>query len=626
LDSDQERSQRIINPTVKREHSTYILFGVLILLLGIAAWRTYSGDNVWSVSLAHNSPKLKSSDPGDSLLVLKLNKEAFGLRMSNPQQTSFLADSALEIAKRIGYLSGIAESHRLIGIGAYYQNDPDFAIWNYLEAFRYFKILNDQSNQAKVYNNIGNLYSDINDPAKSLFYFKKSLDISLLLNNQVLTAGLYFNIARAYEQQSRYSDALRYFDKAYEFFRKVNDEVYITLYFQNTGVVYFKQGSFEKAESLLTTAVSKARKLKLYKTICGCYLVLSRIYIQKGSYAQAEKILAEGIQYADLLDDKDVKHELLYKRYELSLVLKDYKGAVGILADLYKKDSLDLNNKLSQNVGITAQHYFQQQQLQDNQLVIAEQKYREAKFRWIIALSISLFLVCTLLVVIVHLVRQKRRKIKETAIQKDIISLEQKALQAMMNPHFLFNIMNSIRYLINWSDKETATQTLDEFSGLLRKHLEICMKPSVSVMKEMDYLKSYLALERVRLSGRMNYDIEVDPEIDTEEIYIPSMLIHPFVENAVWHGIAPKEEGGSINVSVALFDSSLHITIIDDGVGIGNSRGKPKIFHESHGMELIFERVNLLNKLNERPIVIEQAQTGDYGTKVLIIVPVILED
>ncbi len=609
---------------MKRRNYRYILYCFSILLLGTAAAYLSTIFSISSLSFK-GEKETDRAGPKDSLQVVELNKEAFNFRLSNPQKTTTLADSALTIAKSIGYLGGIAESYRLIGIGAFYQNDIDFAIRNYLKSLKYYEILRDKRNQAKVYNNIGNLYNDINDPSKSLFYFNKSLNISQVLNDQELTAGLYFNIARAYEQQNRYNEALVYFEKCYEFFKRTKDEVYITLYFQNTGLVYFKQGNLKKAESLLITAVSRAKELKLYKTLCGCYLMLSRIYMQNRDYSRAKRILNEGLYYADMLNDQDVTHELIYKQYELQRALKNYKGAVEILASLYQKDSLNLNQELSQNIGITSRHYIQQQKLQEKELTITRQKYREATLRWIIALSFSVFLLCALIGLIVHLVRQKRRKIREITIQNDITSLEQKALQAMMNPHFLFNIMNSIRHFISQADIETANQILSEFARLVRKHLEICMTSSISVQDELVYLQLYLSLEKARLSDKMGYQISVDDNIDTEEIMLPSMLIQPFVENAVWHGIAPKEEGGTIKLSFDLVESSLLISVIDDGVGIENSKKTAKVGHKSHGMDLIYERVSLLNKLSDRPTTIDQRQTGDYGTAILISIPVLTE-
>ncbi|MGV3687013.1 MAG: tetratricopeptide repeat-containing sensor histidine kinase [Daejeonella sp.] len=606
---------------MKRKYYRYMVYCLLALAFG-AAILYLKNFALSSPSGIHLKREETETSLEDSLRVIKLNKEAFDLRLTDPQKTTALGDNALRIAKNINYIRGIADSHRIIGLGLYYQNKIQSAIKNYMDALRYYEIVGDIRKQARIYNNIGNLYSTIEDTKQSMFYFTRSLYISKGLNDQELTAGLYFNMARAYEQQGSYKKAILFFDKSYEFFKRTKDEYYITMYFQNIGVVYFKQGDFKQAKSFLKVAVDRAKKLKLYKTIAGCYLTLSKIYIHDRNYQLVSQTLNEGKYYADIFKDEDVKDEFSYRQYELQNALGDYKGAINTLARLYKKDSLELNQKSSQNIGISTQHYVQQQKLQERELLIEKQKSKEATFKWIITLGILIFLLCAGAISVIYWLRKSRRKRQDLLVQSQIATLQQKALQAMMNPHFVFNVITAVQHFVNQADTKSATEMLSKFSRLARKHLDICMSSTITVEEELAYLELYLALEKIRSAGKMNYEFNVDDNLDPEEILIPSMLIQPFVENAIWHGIMPKEEGGSIKLNFELVETDLLVSIIDDGIGITNSGKNKRAGHTSHGMALITERVDLLNKLNELPIIIDKRQTGDFGTIILIRIPV----
>ena len=243
---------------------------------------------------------------------------------------------------------------------------------------------------------------------------------------------------------------------------------------------------------------------------------------------------------------------------------------------------------------------------------------------WFLVLSITGIAVY-LFYLINKYYRNRRAKENERLLTRTkIISLEQQALQAMMNPHFVFNVMNSIQYFINTKDNAMANQALTGFARLLRKNLENCTKSYITIEEEVSYLNLYLSLEKMRFGERMNYTIEVDKGINKEETYIPSMLLQPFVENAIWHGLMPKEDNGTIFIGIRLKDPAvLEIEITDDGVGIDNSLQQKTEGHISRGMQLTRDRIKLLNTFKDKPIQIKVQQLHPEGTQVLINIPFI---
>ena len=215
--------------------------------------------------------------------------------------------------------------------------------------------------------------------------------------------------------------------------------------------------------------------------------------------------------------------------------------------------------------------------------------------------------------------KQKNKEQQKLLLKNKILMLEQRALQAMMNPHFVFNVMNSIQHYINTKDTSSANKVLTGFAKLIRKNLEICTKSYISLQEELEYLALYLSLEKKRFGDKLHYEIRIDPSIDKEETFIPSMLLQPYIENAIWHGIMPMEQGGHLNIGISLkTQGSLLIEISDNGIGIDNSLKHKKFTHTSKGMNLTQERINLLNQIEANPIQIQVKQNGVSGTSIMI--------
>lgn len=218
---------------------------------------------------------------------------------------------------------------------------------------------------------------------------------------------------------------------------------------------------------------------------------------------------------------------------------------------------------------------------------------------------------------------QKAKEEEQLVVQNKITSLEQQALQAMMNPHFVFNVMNSIQHFINTRNDLAANKVLTGFARLIRKNMEVCTKSFITLQEEIEYLKLYLSLEALRFGDRMKHNFLIDTNIDTEEVFLPSMLLQPFVENAIWHGIMPKEEGGKIEIRIKkLYDEAIEINIWDDGIGILNAAKKKDSSYVSRGMQLTNDRIKLLNKSSRRPIELKVEQTGESGTLVKFTIPI----
>jgi ligand-binding sensor domain-containing protein len=222
-------------------------------------------------------------------------------------------------------------------------------------------------------------------------------------------------------------------------------------------------------------------------------------------------------------------------------------------------------------------------------------------------------------------IRYNKRK---QEIETKIIQSEQKALRSQMNPHFIFNAMNSIQYFIAENDKKKAVVYLAKFSFLVRRIIENSKKNVVNLEEEIANAQLYLELEKLRFGDKFDFTVEVDENINPSELNIPTMLLQPYLENAIWHGIMPKEEKGLVSLKIQLVEGDLVCTIEDNGIGRDKVRemSRRKNLDTSGGMKNILERIELMNAMYKTNLSLEVVDLYSdnkeaLGTRVLITIP-----
>lgn len=225
------------------------------------------------------------------------------------------------------------------------------------------------------------------------------------------------------------------------------------------------------------------------------------------------------------------------------------------------------------------------------------------------------------------------KAIKKCELEKrQLLHAEKRSLLAQMNPHFIFNSLNSIQHFIVQNDQFQANNYLTSFSGLIRRTLDNSKKNLIPLNEEILTLSLYLNMENLRFENEFDFQIIKDNRIDYYETMIPPMMIQPFVENAIWHGLMPLKTIGSLIISFKLVDDYCHCRIEDNGIGrekASSLKGK-KEPHISTGIQNVMERIELLNKLNKKKIhlTITDLRRSDNtaaGTLVEIVLPIDLK-
>lgn len=212
----------------------------------------------------------------------------------------------------------------------------------------------------------------------------------------------------------------------------------------------------------------------------------------------------------------------------------------------------------------------------------------------------------------------QKRKNKEKEIQLILSETKQKALRAQLNPHFVFNALNSIQYLYISNKEDAAIEYLNKFSVLLRNTLNHSDKLNVSINEELENIRLYLEIEQLRTENVFTYEYHIDENVDAFSLLIPSMLIQPFVENSVWHGFKGITRKGKISIHISSLNRSLIIKISDNGKGF-NSESRAN--EGSKGMKLIRERIDAMNSVNDEKIELHVLSTSE-GTTVKLTFPI----
>lgn len=230
------------------------------------------------------------------------------------------------------------------------------------------------------------------------------------------------------------------------------------------------------------------------------------------------------------------------------------------------------------------------------------------------------------------LFRQRVRVIRrQTALREHMAELEMRALRAQMNPHFIFNCLNSINRYIVKSDNATASLYLTRFAKLIRLILDNSNSKKVLLSNELEALKLYIEMERIRFDSKFDYHIIIDKEVHTDSIGVPSLIIQPYVENAIWHGLLHKESHGSLWIKIRMVDeNTLECIIEDNGVGrekAAEFRSKSATGKKSLGMKLTEDRIAVLNQYAQTNASVEIVDLEDdqrlaAGTRVVVIIPV----
>ncbi len=323
---------------------------------------------------------------------------------------------------------------------------------------------------------------------------------------------------------------------------------------------------------------------------------LAEIYIKKNDPKEAIVLLKNAYDIAlnkghTLEAQKSVKKldslYAIFKNTEASVSL--YRDFLGKLPDLVSKDRSLVDNKILEDTEQRISQLEQEKKLKD-ELIRKKNIFNYSLIAALVLLSALIFFIF--------------RTLKKVQIKNKKIALQ--SLRREMNPHFIFNSLNSVNQFIATNNELEANQYLTKFSKLMRGVMENSSEDFIPFQQELDLLQNYLALEKTRFADKFDYEIIVDENLNQQNLQLPGMMVQPFLENAIWHGLRYKTEKGFLKLSFKKENQHLKITIEDNGIGIEESK-KQKTIHqknrEGRGMKNTLERIRILNDLYKKNIV-----------------------
>ena len=243
-------------------------------------------------------------------------------------------------------------------------------------------------------------------------------------------------------------------------------------------------------------------------------------------------------------------------------------------------------------------------------------------------------IIALILLAIIYLVIKWRTSVINKNYGHKLAELELKALRSQMNPHFIFNSLNSIQYFILKKEPKDAYNYLTKFSSLMRMILQNSKHKSISLQAEHDWLKTYLELENLRMENTLDFSITIDKNLHANQIFVPTMVLQPYVENAIIHGLLPKEGNRKLTIEIMAEGQNLKCIISDNGIGRGASQEQNKTrlkHHESTAMNLTKDRLAILNietgnGVGPNVIDLLDEKGNSIGTRVELIMPMIIQN
>lgn len=552
---------------------------------------------------------------------------------------------AINLSKSIGYNEGLIDALNNYGAYFYQTGKYEEALRFSLQSKRIQDSLDTNYGQIRTINNLGRIYDLMNEPEKAIENY--NLSLKLLKNenpNHPQLPATHFYLGSANEQLTNYDYAEFHYKAAKTIAKREGYNVGIAIAEGSLGRVYTKSKRFKDAIRSLNNALDyftennqKTNQAHTYLNLAEAYAGLKdfkkaidynnkalEIYEAQGTnFRQLRYVYSNQSEYYSNIQDYKRSSEYLKKFYEV----KDT-----VFSEEQMKSIEDLKTKYDTEKAINLK------EIAEQEAKIAKSEAKQNQLYFIGSVVVLLLLLLTFLTYFKQQKTKRKNELiaselkatqKQLALEKQYRTSELKALKSQMNPHFVFNALNSIQDYILSNERNLASDYLGKFSDLVRRYLKFSDELSITLSDEVDSLKLYLELEQLRFEEHLQTTFKVDETLDIEHIRIPTMLIQPYVENAIKHGLLHKKGTSKLQVQFLNYDENFVQCIVEDN-GIGRKKAseikaKQLRFHKSFALKANQSRLELLNYKSKHKIAVDIEDLGHVdnpkGTRVTINIP-----
>lgn len=482
-------------------------------------------------------------------------------------------------------------------------------------------------NIAVSQNSMGNIYLALKQYDLALKQFKKSLAIEKETGNKLGLAINYNNIGFVEEANGNLEKALENYQTSLDYNNEIDSEIGRVICNNSIGEIYIQQGKLNEAKPMIETALEKAILIGDQFYITTSYINLGWVEKEMKNYIDSEKNIKTALKIAEefglkssIVEAKKHLSDLNIKQGKNKTALTIFKDAIALENTITSERNLQYVN----DIVIEYENELKNKQIRalaDENKIVKSKLERNKKIFWFSMLILGI-------IGIVLVALYKNSQLQQ---EKQILTLEQDMLRNQMNPHFIFNSLNSIKlYIIN-NEKENAVYYLNKFSKLIRKILVASTEKEISLEEELETMQLYMNIENIRFSNDIDFKINIDNDINTSSIKVPTLILQPFLENSLWHGLSSKKEGDK-KISLNVYKNSenyITISIEDNGIGRKQSARikKDKLLkRKSVGINITKARLANFSKRfsNDYKIIIQDLYNDNKasGTKVIVDIPI----
>ena len=477
-------------------------------------------------------------------------------------------------------------------------------------------------------NSIGNIYQLLEQYDLAIEKFQESMKLEEELENPLGLAINYQNVGECYEAQEKLEPALESFEKSLSYNTEINSEKGKIICNYSIAHVYVHLKRMDEALKLLTSSLERAKVLGDQEIIASILNNLGWANLNVGDYTKAESYLHEGLKIAKSYNFPTEIAEANKFLSELWMKKNDFKKAMDFYKESKKYEEQVTNNLNVRYVNDMILRYEAEKQIDQLKTLEEEVKNQAITLRKNKTILIITFIALALVGGILYILYRQY----QLSSEKKLLTLEQTMLRSQMNPHFLFNSLNSIKlYIIN-NEKKNAVHYLNKFSKLVRKILEASSQREIPLSEELETVELYMNIENIRFSNEIVFKINIEDGIDVHNVKIPSLILQPFLENALWHGLSSKEGEKNITLDVLKGpEGFIKIAITDDGVGRDAAekiKERKVLKRKSVGIDITKERLANFSKDYQNSFHVEIIDIYDEhnqpsGTKIMLHIPTI---
>lgn len=477
-------------------------------------------------------------------------------------------------------------------------------------------------------NSIGNIYQTLKQYDLAIDHYDRSLKLESELGNLRGMAVNHQNKGECLEAQGKLDQALNNYRTALYYDQRIGSESGIAICNNSMARVYIKQEKPDMALKLLEETLVAAERTKDRHITSGVHINMGWALTELGQYERAEASLLKGLQ-------ESLDHELLGNTARCYALLSDLARLQGRPEEAldYYKSSREFDEKINNDLNLRYVNDMIMRydtEKKTNQIEILAKENEIVKLR--LRRNQNTLLISALMLALFSLILYILYRQYQLKSDKKLLTLEQSMLRSQMNPHFLFNSLNSIKlYIIN-NEKKNAVHYLNKFSKLVRKILEASSVKEIALAEELETVELYMNIENIRFNNEIQFEISIDEGIDTHLVKIPSLILQPFLENALWHGLSSKSGEKRIDLHVSRTNPRfINISITDNGVGREEAeklKQSKVLKRKSVGIDITRERLANFSKDYQNSFEVDIVDLYDEnglpsGTQIILHIPTI---